>query len=181
MCSIIIVLRLICEKTVEENILRKANQKRLLNELTIEGGNFTTALLKRNLIAELFEDNINSTTEITSTDVVESEPVTEPLPVQEVEQQPPPIPMSSNVSATVDFEKALALVEDESDVKAADELRREVRADYAEFDENQQLIGTGEEVATAEDEAAVTSKSISKVESEFKVIENQVVYFFSCT
>lgn len=32
--------------TVEENILKKANQKRLLGDLAIEGGNFTTAFFK---------------------------------------------------------------------------------------------------------------------------------------
>jgi E1A-binding protein p400 len=32
--------------TVEENILKKANQKRLLGDLAIEGGNFTTAYFK---------------------------------------------------------------------------------------------------------------------------------------
>ena len=49
------IYRLISEKTVEENILKKANQKRLLSEMTIEGGNFTTALLQKHHITELFE------------------------------------------------------------------------------------------------------------------------------
>jgi E1A-binding protein p400 len=40
------VLRLVSEMTVEENILKKANQKRLLGDLAIEGGNFTTAYFK---------------------------------------------------------------------------------------------------------------------------------------
>ena len=39
--------RLISEKTVEENILKKANQKRLLGNVAIEGGNFTTAFFKQ--------------------------------------------------------------------------------------------------------------------------------------
>lgn len=38
--------RLVSEKTIEENILKKANQKRLLGDLAIEGGNFTTAFFK---------------------------------------------------------------------------------------------------------------------------------------
>lgn len=38
--------RLVSEMTVEENILKKANQKRLLGDLAIEGGNFTTAFFK---------------------------------------------------------------------------------------------------------------------------------------
>jgi len=37
----------VSEKTVEENILKKSNQKRLLGELAIEGGNFTTAHFKK--------------------------------------------------------------------------------------------------------------------------------------
>jgi len=41
------LFRLISEKTVEENILKKANQKRLLGDVAIEGGNFTTATLQQ--------------------------------------------------------------------------------------------------------------------------------------
>lgn len=33
--------------TVEENILKKANQKRLLGDVAIEGGNFTAAFFKQ--------------------------------------------------------------------------------------------------------------------------------------
>lgn len=40
------IYRLISEMTIEENILKKANQKRLLGDLAIEGGNFTTAYFK---------------------------------------------------------------------------------------------------------------------------------------
>lgn len=39
--------RLISERTIEENILRKANQKRMLGDLAIEGGNFNTAFFKK--------------------------------------------------------------------------------------------------------------------------------------
>ena len=48
------IYRLVSERTVEENILKKANQKRLLGDLAIEGGNFTTAQLKSNTIKDLF-------------------------------------------------------------------------------------------------------------------------------
>lgn len=40
------LFRLISEKTIEENILKKANQKRLLGDLAIEGGNFTASFFK---------------------------------------------------------------------------------------------------------------------------------------
>ena len=41
------VLRLICEHTIEENILKKANEKRILGDIAIEGGNFNTAFFKK--------------------------------------------------------------------------------------------------------------------------------------
>ena len=50
-----ILFRLISEKTVEENILKKAQNKRLLGNIAIEGGNFTAAYFKQHSIKELFE------------------------------------------------------------------------------------------------------------------------------
>lgn len=41
-----IFIRLISEKTIEENILKKANQKKLLGDLAIDGGNFTASFFK---------------------------------------------------------------------------------------------------------------------------------------
>ena len=40
------VFRLVCESTIEENILKKANQKRMLGDIAIEGGVFTTDFFK---------------------------------------------------------------------------------------------------------------------------------------
>jgi hypothetical protein len=44
--NITVDCRLISERTVEENILKKANQKRMLGDMAIEGGNFTTTFFK---------------------------------------------------------------------------------------------------------------------------------------
>lgn len=41
-----IIYRLVCESTIEENILKKANQKRMLGDIAIEGGVFTTDFFK---------------------------------------------------------------------------------------------------------------------------------------
>ncbi|CAH2308297.1 helicase SRCAP isoform X1 [Pelobates cultripes] len=41
------IYRLVSERTVEENILKKAQQKRMLGDMAIEGGNFTTAYFKQ--------------------------------------------------------------------------------------------------------------------------------------
>jgi len=40
------IYRLVSERTIEENIIKKANQKKILGDLAIEGGNFTTAFFK---------------------------------------------------------------------------------------------------------------------------------------
>lgn len=152
------IYRLISEKTIEENILRKANQKRLLNEMTIEGGNFTTALLKRTLIAELFEGEFNAAQQ--QPEVVM--PTTSGVPSPPPQQQTP-------VVVETEFEKVLALVEDETDVKAAAELKEEVKADIAEFDEN------GVNVEQDEDEASGGGGGARKKDdNEFKNIEKHV-------
>jgi hypothetical protein len=75
----------------------------------------------------------------------------------------------------------LALVEDESDVKAAKELREEVKADYAEFDENA-AENNLENTTTASDangeHQSMKRKFDERVENEFKSIEEQVEYIW---
>lgn len=51
------MFRLISEKTVEENILKKAAQKRLLGEIAIEEGGFTAEFFKKSSVRELFDLN----------------------------------------------------------------------------------------------------------------------------
>ncbi|CAF3527383.1 unnamed protein product [Rotaria sp. Silwood1] len=48
---------LISRNTVEENILKKANQKRLLGDLTIDGGSFDVNYFKKNNIRDLFDQS----------------------------------------------------------------------------------------------------------------------------
>ena len=55
------MFRLVSERTVEENILKKANQKRLLGDIAIEGGNFTTAFFKKSTINDLFDNSAADT------------------------------------------------------------------------------------------------------------------------
>lgn len=49
------IYRLITEYTIEENILKKANQKRHLDDMVIQGGGFTTDFFKNVDIRDLFE------------------------------------------------------------------------------------------------------------------------------
>ena len=91
------IYRLISEKTIEENILKKANQKRLLADMTIEGGCFTTALLKKHHITELFDEEetldengsearlINATSSLTEPPAAPPVPEVEPMIAEEAQ------------------------------------------------------------------------------------------------
>jgi hypothetical protein len=63
----------------------------------------------------------------------------------------------------------LELVEDESDVLAAQELKAEVKADIAEFDENETNLNNGDN-----GEMDKKSDELNKIEIEFKSIETEV-------
>lgn len=63
------------------------------------------------------------------------------------------------------------MVEDESDVKAAKELKEEVQADIAEFDENNLELIEGENMAGDETSQAY---DMNRLENEFKSIETEV-------
>ena len=100
------IYRLVSDRTVEENILKKANQKRLLGDLAIEGGNFTTAFFKQQTIQDLFSVDKNDS----ATNLVEPE-------VKEISE--------NNTDSLVDtvgkkaigaFETAITTVEEQQDI-----------------------------------------------------------------
>ncbi|KAK6102289.1 SNF2 N-terminal domain family protein [Brugia pahangi] len=102
------IYRLVSERTIEENILRKAMQKRRLGEMAIDEAGFTPEFFKGDNVRDLFEGVANVT------DVV--------VPVAVMDNK--------------EIEKAMAKVEDIQDVHAAQRANAEVEADIAEFDEN---------------------------------------------
>ncbi|XP_028164743.1 helicase domino [Ostrinia furnacalis] len=114
------VFRLVTAATVEENILRKADQKRVLGHLAIEGGHFTTSYLRGN-IKELFGGESESG--------APSEPVPEAAP---------------GAPAGGELESALAAAEDEADAAAAAAARAEAQGELAEFDETLPLAADDE-------------------------------------
>lgn len=133
------IYRLVSEKTIEENILKKANQKRLLGDLAIEGGNFTTAYFKSTTIQDLF--NVDSTTEDASARLSEivdrdrdrKERLMQSMASTSTATATPPPPSQLDVGV---FESALAAAEDDQDVQAATTAKAEADEDLAEFDEN---------------------------------------------
>ncbi|GFT29328.1 helicase domino [Trichonephila clavipes] len=113
------IYRLISERTIEENILKKANQKRILGNLAIEGGNFTTAFFKKNSIHDLFGMDEQ---------IAEEKKIEEVQSEKFVENQAP--------FSQKELEQALGMAEEESDLQAAQTASAEAVAELAEFDES---------------------------------------------
>ncbi|KAJ1374919.1 HSA [Parelaphostrongylus tenuis] len=106
------IFRLVSERTIEENILRKANQKRRLGEMAIDDAGFTPEFFKQSdNIRDLFDGDV----EVGDVNTVDG-------------------PKSQK-----DVEKAMASLEDEQDVTAARLVMAENKADQAEFDEAKSL------------------------------------------
>uniref|UniRef100_A0A3Q3L9U9 Snf2-related CREBBP activator protein n=1 Tax=Mastacembelus armatus TaxID=205130 RepID=A0A3Q3L9U9_9TELE len=147
------IYRLISERTVEENILKKANQKRMLGDMAIEGGNFTTAFFKQQTIRELFDVNDGEKREV----AVE-------LSVPQTEEEE-----AVNKQSTTILEQALCRAEDEEDIVAASQAKAEQVAELAEFNENIPLDDGGEqeeveELSKAEQEIAALVEQLTPIE-----------------
>ncbi|XP_012528465.1 helicase domino isoform X3 [Monomorium pharaonis] len=172
------IYRLVSEKTVEENILKKANQKRLLGDLAIEGGNFTTAYFKSSTIQDLF--NIDQTENDASTRMAEvleqnrdrekawNKDVTAGtfqgvLSGQHTEEK----------TAMGALESALAAVEEDLDVQAAKTAKAEAVADLAEFDENIPL----EEADKDDTQVSKAEQDVQNLISQLTPIERYAMKF----
>ncbi|KAK0093865.1 hypothetical protein PV326_012451 [Microctonus aethiopoides] len=154
------IYRLVSEKTVEENILKKANQKRLLGDLAIEGGNFTTAYFKSSTIQDLFNvDQTENDASARMAEVLEQNKERERTLMKETSLSQP----SEEKVAIGALENALAAVEEDLDVQAAKTAKAEAVADLAEFDENIPL-----------DDADRDDTQISKAEQEVQNIVSQL-------
>lgn len=100
------IYRFVSESTIESNILKKANQKRQLDNVVIQEGDFTTDYLGKFSVRDLVND-----TSIIS-DLSDK-------------------PIGENVNADL-----LAQAEDEADRNAAKEAMKEVAVDEEDFNEN---------------------------------------------
>lgn len=135
------IYRLISEKTIEENILKKANQKRLLGDLAIEGGKFTEAYFKNSTIQDLFNVDQSDDASARLADVIDRdkerrERLTYSLATTSTATVMAPNSAETDKMAVGAFESALAAAEDDQDVEAAKVVREEAAEDLAEFDEN---------------------------------------------
>ena len=122
---------------MEENILKKANQKRILGDIAIEGGNFTTAFFKKQTIHDLFAAGGGDEASMEDEDRAEED--TSALPT-----------VKKSIGA---FESALATAEDDSDRQATSVARAEENVDEQDFSEQPE-----------EDQFAAVLAELSRVE-----------------
>lgn len=164
------IYRLVSEKTIEENILKKANQKRLLGDLAIEGGNFTTAYFKSSTIQDLFSVDQNEDASARMSELVERDRERREHLQQNLQASTSTEETSTGAVSKASvgiFESALATAEDDQDVEAAKMARDEEAAELNEFDENIPITEEGTANQTKDPE-------ISKAEREIQTIINQV-------
>jgi hypothetical protein len=157
------IYRLVSERTIEENILKKANQKRLLGDLAIEGGNFTTAYFKSSTIQDLF--NIDANEESAANRMSEVVDSKEKRAAAVADQSQAQVGGDDKVALGA-LENALAACEDDQDVQAARTAKAEAVADLAEFDENIPLDDQEKEpeMSKAEQEIDNVIKKLSPIE-----------------
>ncbi|RPB04521.1 hypothetical protein L873DRAFT_1825670 [Choiromyces venosus 120613-1] len=119
------IYRFVSEYTIESNILRKSNQKRMLDDVVIQEGDFTTDYFNKLTIRDMLGDEV-----IKDLDGVDDS--------------------QTVVAPGVNMEKALEAAEDVEDVAAAKVAQREVvDADGADFAEKSTPAQTPKEPGTA--------------------------------
>ncbi|XP_063676027.1 helicase SRCAP-like isoform X3 [Bolinopsis microptera] len=142
------IYRLISSCTIEENILKKANQKRLLGAVAIEEGNFTTAFFKKDNMAELFGNTI-------------------------VEEDPSTASPKHRTISKKDLEQVLADAEDVEDRSAAQRATTEQSQDMCDFDEEVAIEGEPA-MSEADKDIVAENKEFKQFEDEIKSIEDEL-------
>lgn len=167
------IYRLVSEKTIEVNILKKANQKRMLSDMAIEGGNFTTTFFKSSTIKDLFNDDSAQQNDVLAVSNSSNQQMQEENIVCDNENSQVDMEKQSLKA----YENALAAAEDEQDVQAAKSAKAEAAADLAEFDENIPLDDIINEAG-----AAAATVELSKADIEMQNLVKQVreKYFHDC-
>ncbi|PHH93066.1 hypothetical protein CDD83_1351 [Cordyceps sp. RAO-2017] len=116
------IYRLVSEHTIEANILRKASQKQMLDDVVIQEGEFTTDYFNRLSVRDVLEDKVDLTSEgVSAADAALDRVLGGPD--------------SSGKGDGRSVGRALEQAEDREDVAAARVAEREIQADDADFTE----------------------------------------------
>ncbi|PVH85858.1 hypothetical protein DL98DRAFT_451294 [Cadophora sp. DSE1049] len=124
------IYRLVSEHTIEANILRKASQKQMLDDVVIQEGDFTTDYFNKMSV----RDVLGEKSEVLDGDAAANAAMDRLL---------------GGPGNEKDVQKVLAQAEDQEDVAAAKVAEREiVQTDAADFDENATASATPAGVGT---------------------------------
>ncbi|CAK9299830.1 unnamed protein product [Gordionus sp. m RMFG-2023] len=133
------IYRLISQYTVEENILLKARQKKLLGDITIEEGNFTTAFFKQEGLKELFKNDSHNDSYSEAANAYSLGEKGLSYYDKDNEEQGPRSSDDGEVRKRNLFEEALAMTEDDVDSSATRVALKEkqeiIFQEAREFDE----------------------------------------------
>lgn len=121
------IYRFVCEATIEENMLKKANQKRMLDNMVIGEGDFTTEYFAkmdwRDMLGEKLVQEIESEKREKQPDTTENS--------QDETEKPEAAPEPTRAEIL----EALAAAEDEEDAEAAELAEEELVEDDNDFAE----------------------------------------------
>eukprot|EP01125_Pyxidicula_operculata_P012732 TRINITY_DN4194_c4_g1_i1.p1 TRINITY_DN4194_c4_g1~~TRINITY_DN4194_c4_g1_i1.p1 ORF type:complete len:1463 (+),score=421.63 TRINITY_DN4194_c4_g1_i1:14-4402(+) len=179
------IYRLISEHTIEENILKKARQKRDLQRTVIKEANFTTEFFKtidlRSLVQQENKEKQETEGQEDAMEVVKEE-VVEDAQLRDVKAETNMKAMEK--MSAKDLATALAAAEDETDAEAAKKLMEENNEEEKEFsdDENNNSNKedktdiksepnhtTGSTTTTATATATTTTAQKSEVRKKFDI------------
>lgn len=149
------IYKLLSENSVEENFSNRYIQKRLFNDLLMEGDSITEAYLKTSTIQDLFDIDISETT-------VKISAGKHRLSSQSSDCSSEDSDKKKHAGSVL--ERALAEVEDPIDVASAKLVENEIDARLAEFNEEIQL----------EEDAAKACVSSSEAELELEALEQEL-------
>ncbi|PHH76434.1 hypothetical protein CDD80_1543 [Ophiocordyceps camponoti-rufipedis] len=146
------IYRLVSEHTIEANILRKATQKQMLDEVVIQEGEFTTDHLDRLSVRDVLGDGAG-------------------LPVSGVSAVLDRVLGGPGEGRGV-VGRALEQAEDREDVAAARVAEREIEADDADFTERPSGSGSG---ASTTRQGTPSGKWMLDVEDKIRNIDEYMV------
>jgi helicase SWR1 len=111
------IYRLVSEHTIEANILKKANQKQMLDDVVIQEGEFTTDYFNKISVRDVLGEN----SDLLDADAAAYAAMDRVL---------------GGPGNNRDVQRVLAQAEDQEDAAAARVAEREIQDDAADFDEN---------------------------------------------
>jgi len=164
------IYRFVSTHTVEENMLKKANQKRMLDKVVIQEGEFTTDFFGkmdwRDVIDPISADPVSTADD----DGTDGEGKIEDIETGDEQQAVDQEKLQPRAGDERELAKALAEVEDEEDAAAARIAQGEGELDFEEFDGDKTAKVVPKQVGyqnvQEEPSASATPAPIGDVEEE---------------